>query len=118
VASSSQPAKAEVPAQNKQLDSFLEVMQPRNKGPSWANEEKVHEPSMPEVGPSDDVGMVGSTGPEQEGLSDMEWLKRRMTENVDQVNSKMFEQSDDEDEVPKKKAEAVSALLYSCWWVS
>ncbi|KAH6890843.1 rRNA primary transcript binding protein [Coprinopsis sp. MPI-PUGE-AT-0042] len=103
--SASKPAKAESPAQNKQLDSYLEVMQPRNKGPSWANEDKVHEPVIPEAGTSADADMAGSTEPDQEGLSDMEWLRRRMTEKVDQVDSKMFEQSDDEDGPSKKKVE-------------
>lgn len=62
---------------------------------------------MPEADASGDVVMAGPTGPDQEGVSDMEWLKRRMTEKVDQVDAKVFEQSDDEGEGSKEKVEPV-----------
>jgi multiple RNA-binding domain-containing protein 1 len=35
----------------------------------------------------------------EEGLSDLDWMKRRMSKNVDVVE-KAFEQSDDEDADP------------------
>ncbi|KAG7085951.1 hypothetical protein E1B28_003479 [Marasmius oreades] len=73
-----------------QMEEFMEVMQPK-KGPAWANDAQ----SQPEASTSakkiDDEVLV-----DEEGVSDTDWLKRRMSKNVDGVE-KVFEQSDDED---------------------
>ncbi|KAJ8075742.1 Multiple RNA-binding domain-containing protein 1 [Marasmius tenuissimus] len=73
-----------------QTEEFLEVMKPR-KGPSWANE------AQPEASTSakkiEDEAMDAEP---TEGLSDLDWMKRHMSKNVDIVE-KAFEQSDDED---------------------
>ncbi|RXW17359.1 hypothetical protein EST38_g8495 [Candolleomyces aberdarensis] len=104
---------------NKQLEQFMEVMKPRTKkGPSWANEDSVPQPSaLPapakatsmsakakeqDSGDDEDVEMADEDSsalpPASQPLSDMEWLKQRMTSNVDKVvEEKAFEQSDDED---------------------
>ena len=69
----------------------MKVMKPRTKkGPSWANEEaqiskKAKETK--EATPMEDTA--------QEGVSDMDWLKKHMSKNVDNVE-KAYEQSDDE----------------------
>ncbi|EAU87398.1 rRNA primary transcript binding protein [Coprinopsis cinerea okayama7 len=100
---------------NKHLDTFLEVMQPRNKGPSWANDAAVPEPVVP-AAPAEEADASMEDKPEasaeQEGLSDMEWMRRRMTANVDKVNTAVFEQSDDEEDGKKdagEKEEVVEA---------
>ena len=73
-----------------QMDEFLEVMKPR-KGPSWANE------IQPEASTSakkiEDEAMDVET---TEGLSDMDWMRKHISKNVDAVE-KAYEQSDDED---------------------
>jgi multiple RNA-binding domain-containing protein 1 len=40
--------------------------------------------------------------PRQDDVSDLEWMKQRMSKNVD-VIEKAFEQSDDEGEPPNKE---------------
>ena len=109
--SNSKPSTSEEPAKgNKQLDEFMEVMQSRTKGRSWANDAATAEPVVPEPSPStipstktqpdgEDVAMDDATeeAPAGEPMSDMEWLKQRMSSNVDKVvEEKAFEQSDDE----------------------
>ncbi|TEB23078.1 RNA-binding domain-containing protein [Coprinellus micaceus] len=112
-ASASKPSTSAEPAKgNKQLDEFMEVMQTRTKkGPSWANDASTAEPAMPDPSPStisstkkqsddEDVAMedAAEAAPAGEPMSDMEWLKQRMSSNVDNVvEEKAFEQSDDED---------------------
>ena len=94
---------APVPAQNvdskskgkAQLDDFMEVMRPK-KGPSWANEAKVSQPTIPVPEPVvEDVVMEEPA--KTEVMSDLEWMKQRTSANVDKVE-KVFEQSDDEKE--------------------
>jgi multiple RNA-binding domain-containing protein 1 len=75
------------------MEEFLEAMQPRTKtGPSWANEVKPEQPVPPPEEPDDDPPAA---------LSDLEWMKQRMSQNVEKVD-KVFEQSDDDDETPAK----------------
>lgn len=111
-ASASKPSTSEEPKKaNKQLDEFMEVMQSRaKKGPSWANDAATAEPAVPEPSSStlpstkkqadnEDVAMgdAAEGAPVGEPMSDMEWLKQRMSANVDKVvEEKAFEQSDDE----------------------
>ncbi|TFK26928.1 RNA-binding domain-containing protein [Coprinopsis marcescibilis] len=97
----------EAAPKNKHLDEYLEVMQPRNKGPSWANEASVPQPvaPIPAPEPSNDAIDVDESEAPREELSDMEWMRRRMNAKVDEVEKeKAFEQSDDEDAPPKTKA--------------
>ncbi|KAJ6536704.1 hypothetical protein DFH09DRAFT_1178549 [Mycena vulgaris] len=84
------------PSGDSQLDEYLQVMQPRgNKGRTWANE-AAPEPTEPPVAEK----MDEDTEPvREEGLSDLDWMKRRMSKNADVVE-KAFEQSDDEDAGP------------------
>ena len=65
----------------------MNVMQPR-KGPAWANEAIATPPvnesnSQPEGNP-------------QGELSDLEWMRQRISKQVDQ-DEKVFEQSDDDE---------------------
>ena len=103
-----------VPAQNvdsklkgkAQLDDFMEVMRPK-KGPSWANEAKVSQPTIPVPEPVvEDVVMEEPA--KAEAMSDLEWMKQRTSANVDKVE-KVFEQSDDEEE-PEIKTKEVRFL--------
>lgn len=105
---------APVPAQNvdskskgkAQLDDFMEVMRPK-KGPSWANEAKVSQPTIPAPKPVvEDVVMEELV--RTEAMSDLEWLKQRTSANVDKVE-KVFEQSDDEEEPEIKSKENLPA---------
>ena len=78
-----------------QLDDFMEVMRPK-KGPSWANEAKVSQPSIP-VPEAVVEDVVMEEPAKTEAMSDLEWMKQRTSANVDKVE-KVFEQSDDEKE--------------------
>ncbi|KAF4623126.1 hypothetical protein D9613_002318 [Agrocybe pediades] len=78
--------------QDKNLDEFMKVMKPK-KGPAWANEEQVEPipvPQEPEV--------VKDVQPE--GLSDLEWMRQRMSNAVDK-EERVFEQDDDEPMAPR-----------------
>ncbi|KAJ3532006.1 hypothetical protein NMY22_g7921 [Coprinellus aureogranulatus] len=118
--SKSKPTTPAEPAKgNRQLDQFMEVMQPRTKkGPSWANDAATAEPVIPEPAPlpaptkeptgDEDVAMEDATEeiPAAEPISDMDWLKQRMSSNVDKVvEEKAFEQSDDEDDTKDRQME-------------
>ena len=50
--------------------------------------------------------------PYQDDVSDLEWMKQRMSKNVDVVE-KHFEQSDDEGELHNKETLAKSFLFLS-----
>lgn len=81
------------------MDEYLEVMQ-NKKGPSWANQ------PQPEASTSakkvEDVPMEVENA-NTEGISDLDWMKKHMSKNVDVVE-KAFEQSDDE-EAPNEQPE-------------
>ncbi|KAJ3567263.1 hypothetical protein NP233_g6476 [Leucocoprinus birnbaumii] len=82
-----------------QVEEFLEVMQPRTKkGPSWANEARVEQPIPPPEESKDDPPAHSAA------MSDLEWMKQRMSQNVD-TTDRVFEQSDDEDDSAPKKEE-------------
>ncbi|KAF7984579.1 hypothetical protein HWV62_13803 [Athelia sp. TMB] len=102
----------------RQMDEYLQIMQPRSqKGPSWANEapsqpalaidsvEKKVMISQPETTTNAmevdvDVDVAEKEDAQVEGISDLDWMKRRMTQAADValVPEKAFEQSDDEGE--------------------
>ena len=81
-----------------QLEEFMKVMKPRT-GPAWANEAT----SQPAVSapPKNDTATQDVQQPRQDDVSDLEWMKQRMSKNVDVVE-KDFEQSDDEGEIHNK----------------
>jgi multiple RNA-binding domain-containing protein 1 len=91
----------------------MQVMQPRTKkGPSWANEaqtqpELVTSPtgvktSKPKI--IEKAEQAADEEPEkdtrEEGMSDLDWMRQRMSQNVDSADvgpEKVFKQSDEED---------------------
>ncbi|KAJ3917189.1 hypothetical protein F5877DRAFT_45094 [Lentinula edodes] len=74
-------AKSEKSKKDSQLDEFLEVMQTK-KGPSWAN--GVSPEASTSATKLDDSPLPAEDEPSaEEGLSDMEWMRRRMTETTD-----------------------------------
>ncbi|KAK7046017.1 Multiple RNA-binding domain-containing protein 1 [Paramarasmius palmivorus] len=79
---------------DSQMAEFLEVMAPK-KGPSWANEAQTQPEASTSAKKIDDKD-VDMVVPE-EGLSDLDWMRRRMTSNVDEAE-KAFEQSDEEED--------------------
>ncbi|EPQ55616.1 hypothetical protein GLOTRDRAFT_75766 [Gloeophyllum trabeum ATCC 11539] len=106
----------------KQLEEFMKVMQPRTKGRTWADDVTVTEPAHPSSDQTkpkkkdkkkkaEDVEMHdaeragGDEEPKEEGISDLEWMKRRMKAVA--VEEKVFEQSDeenvDEEEDPEEE---------------
>ncbi|KAF8153779.1 RNA-binding domain-containing protein [Crassisporium funariophilum] len=87
------------PKGDRQLEEFMKVMQPKT-GPAWANEAS-SQPAAPLPDIAGDISMqdVESALP-QGDLSDLEWMRRRMSSNVDIVE-KAFEQSDDDEPRPK-----------------
>jgi len=99
-----------------QLDQFLKVMKPK-KGPSWANENDgleavVIPPSVSaDKSTKDIVEDVTENGLDiterEEGISDLDWMKRRMSKNVESVDvstEKVFEQDDEMDVVDKTES--------------
>ncbi|KAG5652714.1 hypothetical protein H0H81_003965 [Sphagnurus paluster] len=89
---------------DEQLDEFMKLMKPRNKkGPTWANEAQLEAPIVvpePEPENTEDVPMADETVARDETISDLDWMKQRMSKAVDVVE-KVFEQSDDEDRPAK-----------------
>jgi multiple RNA-binding domain-containing protein 1 len=99
-------SKVEETKKPSQMDEFVSL-QTKKKGPSWADDLLPAPTGKPAVAP------VASEEPEEEvridtdaaddvaegteGLSDMDWLRRHMSKNVDR-DEPTFEQSDDEDE--------------------
>ncbi|KZV72311.1 hypothetical protein PENSPDRAFT_576375 [Peniophora sp. CONT] len=95
------PSTVKKPAEKKsgkesQFDAFMDVMQPKARtGPAWANDEpaqpkpaKAKKQSEPAEG--EDVQVA-------EGLSDLEWMRRRMTQGVEAAGQdKAFEQDEDD----------------------
>ncbi|KAK0477584.1 hypothetical protein IW261DRAFT_1565894 [Armillaria novae-zelandiae] len=101
-------------AKESRLGEFMEVMQPRTKkGPSWANE------AQPEASTSSRTLDVDMQDPEvqaqdvepvnQEGLSDLDWMKRHLSKKVDE-DGRAFEQSDDEESALKGEAPTTPPL--------
>lgn len=78
--------------QDVERDEFMKVMKSRTKkGPSWANED----PQAPEAETKVEEAIEEEVP--SKGISDLDWLKKHTSKNVDKVE-KVFEQSDDEDE--------------------
>ena len=99
-------------------DEFMQVMQPRNKGPSWKDADPVPAPvASTSTSPAIDAKKSSKKGKEKleatdgkaeeqpvveeasaEPVSDMDWLKRHTKSTLDSVDApeKVFEQSDDE----------------------
>ncbi|PBK60975.1 RNA-binding domain-containing protein [Armillaria solidipes] len=101
-------------AKESRLGEFMEVMQPRTKkGPSWANE------TQPEASTSSRTLDVDMQDPgvqaldvepvNQEGLSDLDWMKRHLSKKVDE-DERAFEQSDDEEPALEGEAPTTPAL--------
>jgi multiple RNA-binding domain-containing protein 1 len=78
----SQPTTKE----NSKLKEYMAVMQPM-KGPAWVNEAPAQPPLTQESGSYE--------GEPQGPLSDLEWMRQRMSRHVDQED-RVFEQSDEE----------------------
>ncbi|KAF8200210.1 hypothetical protein BJ912DRAFT_948293 [Pholiota molesta] len=79
------------------LDEFMKVMKP-SKVPVWANEPTA-EPKLP-----DSTVPAAADSSAQGAMSDLEWMRQRMSQNVD-VEERVFEQSDDDDTPKPKKIE-------------
>jgi multiple RNA-binding domain-containing protein 1 len=95
-------------AQNPQFAQFMEVMQPRsNKGPSWANETetgglrstskpipsktKSHERDLADGNVGVSAGAGEETQQQESGMSDLDWMKRRMTTRIDSADAEAGE---------------------------
>ncbi|KAH7882733.1 hypothetical protein F5I97DRAFT_1907901 [Phlebopus sp. FC_14] len=94
-------ATSDKPKAKSQLDEFLEVSRSR-KGPSWANEIEESHPAPTSIDPDDKELEVEQTNPgphtgADETISDLEWMKRRMTQHVSE-SDRVFQQSDDDEE--------------------
>ena len=74
-------------------EEFAKVMQ-RKKGPVWANEPTVEPPAPSQSQPSNVIPPEEAAA--QRELSDMEWMKQRMSNAVD-TEGPVFEQSDDDE---------------------
>ncbi|KAJ3786386.1 hypothetical protein GGU10DRAFT_267157 [Lentinula aff. detonsa] len=93
-------SKPEKSKKDSQLDEFLDVMHTK-KGPSWANEVQP-EASTSATKLDDPSSMAKDESVVEEGLSDMEWMRRR-TNKQPESEEKAYHQSDDEDYSQKMK---------------
>ncbi|KAJ4490517.1 hypothetical protein J3R30DRAFT_93378 [Lentinula aciculospora] len=91
-------AKLEKPKKDSQLGEFLDVMHTK-KGPSWANEDQP-EASTSSTTIDSSLPMIVDKSVTEEGISDLEWMRQRMTEKTEIVD-KTYHQSDDEDNSQK-----------------
>ncbi|EJD46946.1 RNA-binding domain-containing protein [Auricularia subglabra TFB-10046 SS5] len=94
-----------------QLDEFIKVMKPTKKGAMWSNGDDVPTPVAPAREETMDVE-EDEAAPEEvpEGVSDLEWMQRRMKNTaLDDEDHKAFQQSDDEDDAAKSKAKSKPA---------
>lgn len=126
------PAAVETTKTKKaaQLDEFMEVMQPRTKkGPSWANEpaepalapeskrdkkSKTRTPTSAEVQPEEVA--VSPDDDRGEGMSDLDWMKRRMSkaaEAGEDDDARAFVQSDDEAVDDDKPEVTLASQIFS-----
>jgi len=81
--------------QDVERDEFMKIMKPRTqKGPSWANEDPQASEAQTKVDAAEEP--MEEDVPSK-AVSDLDWLKKHTSKNVDKVD-KVFEQSDDEDE--------------------
>lgn len=72
------------------MTEFLQVMQPRTKTRTWANEVDAVPATSTEMPEAPDDG-------QREGETDLEWMRRRMKKGISNTTeAKAFEQSDDE----------------------
>ena len=78
----------------------MKIMQPK-KGPAWANEDLANPPAAPESLTLDEDKPQGE-------LSDLEWMRQRISKQVDQ-DDKVFEQSDDESPVDTRVSFPISS---------
>ncbi|KAI0053501.1 RNA-binding domain-containing protein [Auriscalpium vulgare] len=87
-----------------QLEQFMDVMQPRTrKGPSWAEQPPAQQP-VKKSKKGKEVAVVdeANDNAQPEGLSDVEWMRRRMKQGVENAaTEKAFEQSDDDELIVK-----------------
>lgn len=89
-------------ATDDKLEEFLDVMRPRTaKGPLWANGEGKPRPGGPIVSAEPPLPESVAQSPpgedeagKDEPLSDLEWMRRRMSSKVD-VAHRAFEQDDE-----------------------
>jgi multiple RNA-binding domain-containing protein 1 len=136
------PADADAPISKRdaELAEFMQTMQPRSKrGPAWANDGPVAPPAGPDakkgkkakrvtetdaVPEDEEWGGIGAAGtesevepePEQQGMSDLDWMRRRMSTGVDTAG-KAFVQSDDEDDAPSSQPAGADAAVCSSFAV-
>jgi hypothetical protein len=94
----------------------MEVMRPRTKTRTWANERPPSETQLDASAPVDrkistdslreppgrdgDSDVDDSNDPDSTTVSDMDWMKRHMSKRVESAEvDKSFEQSDDEEPI-------------------
>ncbi|KAJ7065748.1 hypothetical protein C8F01DRAFT_1351795, partial [Mycena amicta] len=86
------PTAVKEPKEGKQFEEFAQIMKPREKK-RWANE-AAHSTPL-EIPPDIPTNNMDEDDVAEETISDLEWMRRRMTEKA-AVVEKAFEQSDDE----------------------
>lgn len=78
------------------------------KVPTWANE-----PTAEPIAQADDLSAMEVDSKPQGELSDLEWMKQRMSNAVDDATGPVFEQSDDEDSPKAAPKKAPVSILFS-----
>ncbi|KAI0060073.1 hypothetical protein BV25DRAFT_1807867 [Artomyces pyxidatus] len=101
-ASGQHAEKGKAKAKDDQFEQFMDVMQPRSRsGPSWADEPPSEPIPAKNAKKGQDavlnIAAVDDAEMQPEGLSDLEWMRRRMRQGVEESADKAFEQSDDEE---------------------
>lgn len=123
--------KSKKSKKDAQLDEFMHVMKPKKSGPSWVND--LGAPDVPngkskdppteaktkKLKPSkhvddtttEDQEMAVDEDAPNEGMSDLDWMKRRMSKTLD-AESKVFEQSDEEQDAEDSDNEEVNTFCF------
>jgi multiple RNA-binding domain-containing protein 1 len=110
-------ASIDIPAPTKskkaaEMDEFMKTMKPKTKkGPAWANDEPLAAQAAVETAPkqpepsSEEDGGDASVHSNRAGVSDLDWMRQRMSGTVDKAG-KVYDQSDEELE----EVEAIAVL--------
>lgn len=98
------------------LNEFMQVMQPRTKERTWANELSGPLVEAQALVKDKQAADVAEGAPLEEGsveeVDDLEWMRRRMKRGMEESrNEGTYVQSDDEDDsMPTGDADAVSTM--------
>ncbi|PPQ82773.1 hypothetical protein CVT25_009268 [Psilocybe cyanescens] len=107
----SKDSSTQTPAKgDKQREEFMKIME-KKKGPAWANE--AAPAPVPAAVPADSAATVPADEDDSQAqgtMSDLEWMRQRMSAAVD-VEERVFEQDEEDGGQPEKKTVTASVPI-------